>query len=106
MVQVNRSIVISAAGITSIGVATAFLGGKPITRIVLGGYLLALALSVFDLFGGGMAQVAGAVAWLALVGVVLSNLTIWQTIFALFSGGEAKNSGGSGAGGGSHPTSH
>ena len=107
MVQVNRSVVISAAGITAIGVSNAYLNKKPITKIVLGGYLLALALSVFDLLGEGAAQVASAVAWLALAGVVLTNLDLWQAIFDSVSGTESnsKRTPPTG-GGGSHPTSH
>jgi hypothetical protein len=103
MVQINRSVVIAAGGITAIGVSNAWLNKKPITPIIMGGYLLALALALFDLLGGGASQIAGALAWLALTAVVLTNLDLWQAVFSFVNG---KPTAGSNGGGGGHPTAH
>lgn len=70
---INQQIVISAGGITAVGVVTALSQGKGITRIVLGGYLLAVFLSVADLFGGAVSSIAGAIAMVALVAVILAD---------------------------------
>jgi hypothetical protein len=96
----NRMIVASAAGITAIGVGTAWLQKKPITKIVLGGYLTALGLSILDMFGGGFSQLAGGIALVALVTVFLTSAD-WV---ALVFGG--LNQQPPTTGGGAHPTSH
>lgn len=70
---VNRPIVIAAVGITGLGIVNAWTQGQGITRIVIGGYMLMLFLSVADIFGGGVSTIAGAIAMLALLWAFLND---------------------------------
>lgn len=95
---INRAIVISAGGITAIGVLSAWSQGRGITRVVVGGYLLAVFLSVADMFGGGVSTVAGGLGMLALVAVFLSEgVPLLSSANKLLGG--SSSSGGSGSGG-------
>jgi hypothetical protein len=71
--NVNRSVVASTLVIMAVGIAHAWTATPPqgITSVVLGGYVLMLILSVVDLFGGGLSQLASGLALLALVFALL-----------------------------------
>lgn len=65
----NRQIVISAVVIVAAGAYHLYVGTSnnktTLTRIVIGGYLLALIASAFDLVGGPFTRVLGAIMVLA-----------------------------------------
>lgn len=68
---INRSVIIGAVGITTAGVLAAVVKKKPITPVVIGGYLIAVLGGFLDLFGGGASQLAGSIAIMAFIGVLL-----------------------------------
>jgi len=81
--NVNKSVIGTTLVIMGLGIVHAWSSNPPqgITRVVLGGYVLMFLLSLFDLFGGGLAQVATAIALLALVSaIMLEGLPILQNI--------------------------
>lgn len=71
--NVNKPIIAATLVIMAVGVIHAWTSNPPqgITRIVLGGYILMLILSVFDMIGGGLASLSRAIAMLAMVTVLL-----------------------------------
>lgn len=91
--MVNAQIVIAVAVITAGGFVTRWLGfaaqGTSDTRILLGGYMLLLILSVFDLFGGIFSVVSGAIAMLAAF-VTILTVVPWAEILAVVSGGSGQ----------------
>lgn len=75
MQQVNGRIVVSvvilmAAGVYRILVAKT--SSATITRVIVGGYLLALVASIIDLVGGPGAAIAGLLLPLAVVTVLFA----------------------------------
>jgi hypothetical protein len=70
---INKPIVIGAVGITALGVVTAAMQHKPISRIVMGGYLVALIGSAVDLVGGDVSVLMGGIVMAAFFGVVLTE---------------------------------
>jgi hypothetical protein len=48
---------------------------KPITPIIIGSYVFMLVLSILDLFGGQVSTLAGALAMVAMVAVILNTWT-------------------------------
>lgn len=73
---VNKAVVIGAVGITTAGVISAVVKKKPITPVVIGGYLVAVIGGVIDLFGTGASKLAGAIAMLAFFGVLMYELDV------------------------------
>lgn len=68
----NKQIVISGVVIIIGGSFYALSNNKPLTPVITGGYVMMLALSVFDLFGGPVSQIAGGIAMVAAIAVVLT----------------------------------
>lgn len=89
----NKKIIVAAFVIGGSGVVTALSTGKPLTPVILGSYVLILVLSIADAFGGDIAQLAGGLAMVAML-YVLINQFPWTTIIALVQGkGTAKTTG-------------
>lgn len=81
----NTKIIVSVMIIAGTGIANAWSNNKPITAIVLGSYILLLVLSVMDMFGNGLSQLASAIALLAMTYVVLTEFP-WKTIIKTIQG--------------------
>lgn len=89
--NVNRQVIASTLIIMAVGIVHAWQAKQGITAVVMGGYGVMIVLSVIDLFGGGMAQVASALSLLAVVFVLLlEGVPIIQN---LTSGGAAGTNG-------------
>lgn len=83
--QINKQVVISALVLMGVGayhIVVQKQGGL-LSRVLIGGYLLALLASIAEFFGGPVAQVTGMLLALA-VGTAL--LTIVGDIFARVAG--------------------
>jgi hypothetical protein len=76
---VNKAIVGGAIGITTVGVVTSIVQQKPITKIVIGGYVVALIGSLADLIGGQVSVLAGGIIMAAFFGVLLTVFP-WQLL--------------------------
>ena len=74
----NQAIIVGTVGITVSGIVAAAIKHKPVTPVVIGGYVAGIAASLLDLVGAG--QVAGALMMAALVGVLLTEVP-WSRIF-------------------------
>lgn len=78
----NQKIVVAVIVIAASGIANAWINNKPITVVVIGSYILLLVLSIMDMFGGGLAQLASALAILAATYVLLTEFP-WTQIIGL-----------------------
>jgi len=77
----NKKIVIVGVIIIGSGVANAWLAKPPkaITPVVIGGFIFLLMLSLMDMFGGPMSNIASALAILAATYVLLTEFP-WNTV--------------------------
>lgn len=78
----NKKIIVAAVVITGSGVVNAWSNSKPITPVILGGYIFILVLAVMDMFGGPLADLSGALAMLAALYVLLTEFP-WSKIIGL-----------------------
>lgn len=92
---VNRPIIIGALGITATGVVSAVAKKRPVTPVIIGGYILTLAAAVVDLVGGQISVLMGGIVLAALFGVILTEVP-WDTVLSLVKGSQPA------AGGGGH----
>jgi len=77
----NKQIIAATLIIGGSGVIRAWQTKKPLTPVLLGSYVFMLVLSLADLFGGQVSKVAGAIALVAVVAVILNTwLPILGTI--------------------------
>lgn len=95
--HVNKPVIVAVVTITAVSIVRAWsmgLGtakgvvasGTPIvTPIIMGAYIVLLVLAVIDLFGGMAAQVASALAMLALLTVILTQFPFTAITKALAS---------------------
>jgi hypothetical protein len=93
--NVNKRIIASTLVIMALGIVHAWTANPPqgITKVVLGGYVLMLILSILDLFGGGAAQAASALALLVLVLAILAEgLPILTNLRTLLAGSASSGS--------------
>lgn len=70
---VNKHIIAATLIIGVSGIIKAWQSKKPITPVILGSYVFMLVLSIIDMFGGKASQLAGALAMLAVVAVILNT---------------------------------
>jgi len=82
----NKHITAAALIIMLSGVLKAWASQTPITRVIIGGYVLLLILAILDLFGGPLSRLASAIAMLAVVYVLLNQFP-WSTVLAALQGG-------------------
>lgn len=78
----NKQIVGAVVVIGATGVITSWSQKKPITPVILGAYILLLMLSIMDLFGGPVRKLAGAIAMVAVLFVLLHEFP-WDQITSL-----------------------
>ena len=69
----NKHIIAATLIIGGSGVIRAWQTKKPLTPVILGSYVFMLVLSLADMFGGKMSQVAGAIAMVAVIAVILNT---------------------------------
>lgn len=81
----NKKIVIAVVVIGGSGVVNSIVNKKPLTPVLLGSYILLLVLSIADMFGDGLSQLAGAIAMLAMVYVLLVEFP-WTVILNTLQG--------------------
>lgn len=86
----NKSIVASTAVIMGSGLANAYLNKKPITRVIIGGYVFMVMLSIGDMFGGDIGKLMSALALLATTYILLTEFP-WQAIINLLQGKQQKS---------------
>jgi hypothetical protein len=75
----NRKIIVAVFIIGGSGVVKSAMNKTAVTPVILGSYIFLLVLSILDAIGGPIAQLAGALAMLAAVVVLLTEFP-WQTI--------------------------
>jgi len=77
---VNTGVVVGTVGIVAIGVVKALLQKQPITKIIIGGYLVGLTASLIDLVPGA-GLIAGGIVMAAFLGVLLDSSGVITAIF-------------------------
>lgn len=83
----NKHIIAATLIIGGSGVIKAWQSKKPITPVILGSYVFMLVLSIADLAGGQVSQLAGAIAMVAMITVILNTWTpILSTITKAVTG--------------------
>ena len=85
----NRKIVVATLVIGASGIVNSWNAKPPkaITPVILGTYVFMLVLALLDAFGGPIAQLAGALAMLAMLTVILTEFP-WGTILGLVGQGK------------------
>lgn len=81
----NKSVVASTAIIMGSGIANAWINKKPVTRVIVGGYVFMLMLSIGDMFGGDLGKLMSALALLAATYVLLVEFP-WTTVIGAVQG--------------------
>jgi uncharacterized membrane protein len=84
----NKHIIASVMIIGASGVVNAWTNHKPITIVILGTYVFLLVLSIADMFGGQVSQLAGGMALLAALTVLLTEFP-WNTVLGAVQGKKA-----------------
>lgn len=97
----SRFVIIAGFVIAGSGVVNAWTNKKPITPIIIGAYVFVLVLAVLDMFGGGIATLANALAMLAVVYILLTEFP-WAQVIALVQGKSSGSSSSGGVGGAGH----
>lgn len=71
--HINKKIVVSGMVIMAAGIWKAWTSKppKPISRIILGGYVLMILLAIVDTFGGQAANITGNIALVAMATMLL-----------------------------------
>ena len=83
----NDHIVVAALLIGATGIIKSYSSQppQPITPVIVGTYVFLLLLSLLDMFGGSLAEVASALAMLATISVVLTQFP-WSTVLGIIQG--------------------
>lgn len=84
----NKHIVASVFIIGSSGVINAWSHKKAITPVIIGSYVFLLVLSIADMWGGQVSQLAGAIAMLAALTVLLTEFP-WDIVLRTVQGKKA-----------------
>lgn len=88
----NTQIIVATGVIMGSGVINAIIKNKPVTPVVIGGYVFMLLLSILDLFGGDMSKLASALAMLAMLYVLIYEFP-WQQILTAVRGTQPNTKG-------------
>lgn len=80
--NVNKHVVVATGIIVAGGIVKKLSqpNGGSITPVLLGGMIFMIPLAVLDLFGGGFSQLASALAMLAALTAILTEVP-WTQIF-------------------------
>lgn len=96
---VNHKIVVAVFGVGAIAMFNSVVfnrspagqnTGQPISKILLGTYVLLLLLGLLDIIGGVVSQIAGGIALLALLTMALTQIP-WGALGTLAQGGGPSN---------------
>ena len=71
----NKHIIAATLIIGASGIVKAWQSKKAITPVILGSYVFMLVLSIADLAGGQVSQLAGGIAMVAMLAVILNTWT-------------------------------
>jgi hypothetical protein len=82
----NKKIIIATVVIAGSGVLNAWQNKKPITPVILGAYIFVFILAILDMFGGQLSTLAGALAMLAVVYILIHEFP-WTQIQDAINGG-------------------
>lgn len=75
MAHINKHILVATVGLVTVGLIKTWNQSNPWnTKVISGGFVVLLTLSVLDMFGGGASKIASGIAMVALVGGVLSAI--------------------------------
>lgn len=83
--NINRQILFSGFIIIGTGILNAIQGKNDYTRVLVGGYIYLLMLSILDIFGGNFSRIAGGLALLGST-YVLIFLFPWDSIINMVKG--------------------
>lgn len=86
----NKKIIVAVIVIGGSGIVNAWTHAKPLTPVILGAYILLLVLAITDAFGPPLSDIAGAIAMLAMVFVLLTEFP-WTTIINTLQGNKASS---------------
>lgn len=81
----NKKIVVATLIIGGSGVVNGMVNGKPITPVIVGSYIFLLLMSVLDMFGGPLSALAGGLALVATVFVIINEFP-WGTVLKTVKG--------------------
>ncbi len=87
----NKQIVAAVVIIGASGIVSAWTKKQPITRVILGSYVLLLILAILDLFGGQVSRLAGALAMIAALYVIINQFP-WSTLLNIVQGSKSSTS--------------
>lgn len=85
----NKKIIIAVLVVAASGVTRSWQKQQPITPVIIGAYVLLLVLSILDMFGGPISDLANALAMLAATYVLLTEFP-WQSLISLVQGKKGK----------------
>lgn len=92
--MINTKILIAVGVIGATGIIRIWSGngsaGSSITRVLVGANVLLVVLAIVDLFGEPFSSIAGGIAMLAVVTILLTQVPWSQIFFRLGIGQEAK----------------
>lgn len=81
----NKQIVASTAIIVGSGLSNAYAKKTSVTRVIIGGYVFMLMLSIGDMIGGDLSKLMSALAILAATYVLLTEFP-WSELIKLVQG--------------------
>lgn len=85
----NKKVIVAAFVIVGSGVVNSFMAHHAITPVILGGYIFVLVLALLDMFGPPLSTIAGGLAMVAVVFVILNTFP-WQQVLGALHGGTNK----------------
>lgn len=83
----NKKIIIATFIIGGSGIVNSWVHKKAITPVVIGSYVFLLVLALMDTLSPQLGQLAGAIAMLAALTVIITELP-WGTILQAVKGGK------------------
>lgn len=81
----NKKIVIATLIIGGSGIVNSITRKKPITPVIIGSFVFMLVLSIADAVGGPLSTVAGGLAMVAMVYVLVAEFP-WDTVLKALKG--------------------
>lgn len=85
----NKQVIGAVVFVGATGIIVSWTKKQPITKVILGSYILLFVLSILDLLGGPLRKLAGGLAMITVVYVLLNEFP-WDQIIALAQGKAAK----------------
>lgn len=76
---INSHIIFAGVVIGGAGLVNGWVNGTPVTPVIIGSYVFLLMLALLDSIGGPVSDLAGALAMIAVLVVLLDEFP-WQAI--------------------------